>query len=168
MLVPDPVETPRAIVQVVRLAHEIWNEHFPQVISQAQIDYMLDRFQSAPAITRQIQEGMRYFLLSHQGQSAGFLALKPEPDTSRLFVSKLYLRAECRGRGLARQALDFTASLGEKMGLKTIYLTCNKRNRVPLEIYAHLGFRQVESVVKDIGGGFVMDDYILEKNIYTP
>ncbi len=161
----EPVTTAQAIDFVSHLAREIWNEHFPQVISQAQINYMLDHFQSGPAITRQIQEGTLYFLIKPYQQSVGFLALKPEQDASRLFLSKLYLRAEARGQGLARQALEFTVSLGRKMGLKTIYLTCNKRNTAPLDIYEHLGFHQVAAVVKDIGGGFVMDDYILEKDI---
>ena len=47
-------------------------------------------------------------------------------------------------------------------GLKSIYLTVNKYNDRTIAIYHHMGFVQIDDVVTDIGGGFVMDDYILE------
>ena len=38
-------------------------------------------------------------------------------------------------------------------------LTVNKRNVLPIRAYERFGFRRAEAVVKEIGGGFVMDDY---------
>ncbi len=47
-------------------------------------------------------------------------------------------------------------------GLKKIYLTVNKGNTPSYKIYLHLGFKVIDSVVNDIGQGYVMDDYIME------
>ena len=46
--------------------------------------------------------------------------------------------------------------------LDKIWLTCNRGNESDLAIYKHFGFIQTREQVSDIGGGFVMDDYILE------
>jgi len=81
------------------LAHEIWNEYFPCILEQGQIDYMVEKFQSHEAISRQIsEEGYRYFLLREEGDTAGYAGICPRDG--KLFLSKLYLRRQFRGRSL--------------------------------------------------------------------
>ena len=41
---------------LAEVAGEIWNEYWPQHIGQAQTDYMVEQFQSLPAIQRQMAE----------------------------------------------------------------------------------------------------------------
>ena len=41
----------------------------------------------------------------------------------------------------------------------------NKNNKDAIEKYIHLGFKQIDFVVPDIGNGYVMDDYVMEKII---
>ena len=52
-----------------------------------------------------------------------------------------------------------------KTDSKKIYLTVNKGNTPSYQIYLHLGFKVIDSVVNDIGHGYVMDDYIMEYTI---
>ena len=80
-----------AIDAVAALAYEIWNHHFPPIIGQAQVDYMLDTIQSAAAITRQIRErGYEYYLVSDGDERSGYFAIVPDKDGSTQ-LSKLYL-----------------------------------------------------------------------------
>jgi diamine N-acetyltransferase len=44
-----------------------------------------------------------------------------------------------------------------------VLLAVNKRNVNAINAYLKHGFRIAEAVVKEIGGGFVMDDYVMEK-----
>lgn len=61
--------TPDRIAVVAALADKVWNEHYTGLLAPAQIAYMVDKFQSAGAIARQIaQEGYRYFLLELDGR----------------------------------------------------------------------------------------------------
>ena len=62
---------------VVRLARDIWNEHYVNIIGQEQVDYMLGRFQSAEAISRQLADGYDYYLVTFDGSPAGYFALSP-------------------------------------------------------------------------------------------
>lgn len=149
---------------VARLAREIWPEHYLSIIGQAQVDYMLARFQSAQAIAAQIAMGDEYFLLRRSDEWLGYVAMRSEPDAGRLFISKLYLLKEIRGQGIGRASLERLAQLARQRGLHKLWLTVNKYNPA-VSAYLHIGFIKVNDIVTDIGGGYVMDDFQLE---WTP
>ena len=155
-----PVKTDKDIQNVAVLANEIWHQHFVPIIGIDQVEYMVDKFQSYPAISNQIrQEGYEYFQIYLHDTFAGYTGIHAEKDA--LFLSKLYIRQDCRGQRLASHALSFLIHLCKERGLGKIWLTCNKYNSDTLAVYDHLGFRITAEQVADIGNGFVMDDYIL-------
>ena len=84
-----------------------------------------------------------------------------QPRNTELFLSKLYLLEETRGKGYSRPLLEWLRSFAQKKGLSKITLTVHKRNP-SVEIYQKLGFRIIDPVVTDIGKGFAMDDYRME------
>jgi ribosomal protein S18 acetylase RimI-like enzyme len=159
-----PVATPADIAAVASLAAEIWYEHYVPIIGREQVDYMVPRFQSEPAIRAQISGGLEYSLVRHHGKACGYFAIEPQAAERRMFLSKLYLLKSARGAGLARRALASIEAQCEARGFDTLWLTVNKYNPA-LHAYERLGFRRVADVVTDIGGGYVMDDYRLEKGV---
>ncbi len=155
------VRTPEDIQRVAELARQIWMEHFVPIIGRAQTVYMIERFQSAAAVTRQISaEGYTYYLMMTSAGPAGYTAVQPQGET--LFLSKLYVDLPCRRKGIARQAVAFLDELCCRDGYSRIRLTVNKRNVSSIAAYEQLGFVRVEDIVTDIGEGFVMDDYGME------
>ncbi len=48
-------------------------------------------------------------------------------------------------------------------GCTRLTVAVNKNNRTAIAAYLKHGFRVADAVVKDIGGGFVMDDYLMEQ-----
>jgi len=158
----ERVSSSEQISTVVALAREIWHEHFPSVITQAQIEYMLGKFLCGSVIQAQIQENYEYGLLTVGSTAQGFFAIEPQAD-HRLFLSKLYVRNQARGRGVASEAMAYMEDLCRAQHLTSIWLTVNVRNDLAVSVYRHMGFEVVDTQVKDIGQGFVMDDYIMEK-----
>lgn len=159
-----PVVSPDAIATVARLAHEIWYEHYTPIIGRLQVDYMVPRFQSEAAIADQQARGLEYHLL-HAGQEPiGYFAFEEQPARACMFLSKLYVLSAWRGSGAARAALDFLESQCRKRNLSLLWLTVNRFNPA-IHAYERLGFHTVGTVVADIGGGFVMDDYRMEKQL---
>ena len=150
---------------VARLAREIWGEHYPPIIGREQVDYMVPRFQGPLAIRRGIAAGAAYFLLLRGRKAQGYLAVERDPDGRALFLSKLYVRKEARGLGLAKAALRHAEDLCRRRGLRRLWLTVNRRNAASIAWYERMGFRKSGTVVKDIGGGFVMDDHRMTKRI---
>ena len=162
----ERVSSSEQINTVVALAREIWHEHFPSVITEAQIEYMLGKFLCAPVIQAQIQENYEYGLLLDGAVAQGFFAIEPQAD-HRLFLSKLYVRNQARGRGVASEAMVYMEDLCRTQHLTSLWLTVNVRNDLAVSVYKHMGFEVVDTAVKDIGQGFVMDDYIMEKILAT-
>ena len=164
-----PVRTALEIQQVVVLAQQIWTEHYVPIIGQSQVQYMLENFQSEAAISEQIAQGHEYFLAMTPGQSPGldhcvpmgYMDIVGQPESNKLFLSKLYVVAAARGSGIGRNMFDFAVKMLRQRKLQTLWLTVNKFNP-SLDVYLHWGMINTGSVVKAIGAGFVMDDYLLE------
>ena len=159
------VKSKKDIAETARLAHEIWNEHYTKIIGQAQVDYMIKNFQSASAIAAQIAIKYEYYLILHNGEAAGYLAVVPDPAKSSLQLSKLYIRKSLRGLGLGKESMDFVAGLCRQAKIGTLWLTVNKHNSDSIAWYERLGFAKAGEIVMEIGGGYMMDDFRMEKMI---
>jgi len=159
----ETVSAENQIEIIAGLACEIWNEHFTPIIGKAQVDYMLEKFQSKKAITEQIENGFLYFLIKNNNDYIGYLGVLAKDN--RLFLSKLYIISAERGKGHGRKAVAFLEKLAIDKGLSKISLTVNKNNSATIKTYIKLGFENRGSIVQDIGNNFVMDDYKMEKDI---
>ncbi|MDE5558616.1 MAG: GNAT family N-acetyltransferase [Ruminococcus sp.] len=148
--------------KIAVLAEEIWHECFTDIISEEQIDYMVENFQSFKAMKNQvINQGYYYLAVRNDDELCGYIGVKPEND-DRFFLSKLYLCKDMRGKGIATEMLRRVFGEARNIGKKSVYLTVNKHNTHAIEVYKKTGFSVIESVITDIGGGFVMDDYVME------
>ncbi|WP_172196835.1 GNAT family N-acetyltransferase [Saccharibacillus qingshengii] len=166
-LIMSQVQTEREMEETAVLAARIWHEYYLFLISKEQIEYMIEKFQSVTAIADQInRQGYTYFLMRNEEAVVGYLAVKEEEGS--LFLSKFYIAREYRGRGYASRASEFLERLCEERGLSHIWLTVNRDNRDSIAVYEKKGFRTVREQVADIGNGFVMDDYVMEKEIKLP
>ena len=143
------------------LAEKIWNQHYTPIIGKNQVDYMLDKFQSCEAMKDDISKGYTYFIVSVAGKPCGYSAVKAD---NGVFLSKFYVEEEARGKGAGKAMLSAINDYAKKKNLKRIWLTCNKYNPT-VDIYKKLGYTIADSIVTDIGGGFVMDDYVMEKEL---
>lgn len=159
MLEFKKVVTPEEIQRTSDLAREIWNQHFICILSQDQIDYMVDKFQSAEAISKQIiEEGYEYYNFVLDGEKIGYFGICEKPDNT-LFLSKLYIKKSFRRKGYARQAFEFIKEKGRKNGNTMIWLTVNIHNNA-IAVYEKLGMKIIRSEITEIGHGYVMDDHI--------
>lgn len=163
-LIFSQVNTAEETAEVARLAGEIWREYYVSIITMEQIDYMIEKFQSVQAITEQIfNQGYEYYIIRSDGSAAGYISARPAEG--KLFLSKFYISKEYRGRSYASQALAFLEKLCKDRGLSHIWLTVNRHNESSIAVYEKKGFRTVREQIADIGNGFVMDDFIMEKEI---
>ncbi len=144
------------------LADTIWHACYPSIITHAQIDYMLGRMFSAEVIRRELAVGVRWELTHLDGEPIGFLSCTHDATQHLLKLNKLYLLPAHHGRGYGRAMLDHVKTLAAELHAKCIRLTVNKANARALRAYERAGFRTLDAIVTDIGGGFVMDDFVME------
>ena len=159
------VKTNDDIDCVVTLAREIWTQHFTAIIGTAQVNYMLNKFQSVDAIRSQISCGYEYYLTKVDHEWVGYTGLVPDLNSRKMMLSKIYVKNAYRGKGIGKVMLDFVEDkcLSEK--IITLWLTVNRFNQSPVSWYKRHGFVVIDEVKKDIGDGFFMDDYIMEKSM---
>ncbi len=156
------VVKPREILDVSGIAHIVWREYYASLVSQEQIEYMLEKFQSPTAIQQAIAEGYEYYIISRTGIHAGYVAIKPNEPSGKMFLSKIYLLSDYRGKGLAYNTVAQLTEICRRKHLAAIWLTVKKDNP-SIERYKKMGFEIVRPIETDIGNGFIMDDYMMEK-----
>ncbi len=159
------VHSDHDIETVASLAQEIWDEHFTPLIGQAQVSYMLKQFQSPSSIRKQISSGHGYFLAQQNNRSIGYAGVIPDNEKATLQLSKFYMLQQLRGQGLGRELMHYIETLCRNRQITRIWLTVNRHNAAPIAAYKKMGFIKTDEVVQDIGAGYVMDDFIMEKQL---
>jgi len=146
------------------LANVIWREHYSNILGKEQIDYMLHRFQSVVTMQKQVQVDLyEYYKIHWRDSFVGYFAIQKQENN--LFLSKIYIHKDYRGHGLGQIVLSLLEKDCIQLGLGKIWLTVNRFNASSIKFYEKQGFIKVRTQVADIGDGFVMDDYIMEKVI---
>ncbi len=154
------------VEEISRLAHAIWPEVYPSIISTAQIDYMLDKSYSPQALKHDITtRGVHYALIREESEYIGYVAWEALPTTGCAFLHKLYLLPQRHGQGIGAQTLHWVEDAARAQGLSRINLRVNRLNSRAIRSYVRAGFHFDSEMCTAIGGGFVMDDYIMTKPI---
>jgi len=158
----EEVNSPDNIRLVSELSNTIWHQHYPSIITEEQIDYMLKKFHSEEVLTGQISRGQSYFLIKEGDKPVGYCSFS-EKEVGHFFLHKFYLLENRHRRGIGRES--FRLLLEEMKGAQEITLQVNRRNIKAINFYFRLGFSIQTAEDFDIGGGFSMDDFIMVKKI---
>lgn len=152
--------------EIAKLASEIWVEHYSPIIGLEQVEYMIAHFQSGEKIFRDITVSDVAYYQAYCGKKlVGYCAIKQDIMEKSLFLSKLYVEKNYRGKGVAKQFLRLIEEIAQKEEASYVWLTVNKNNLDSITAYQRLGFQIEEEIVTDIGNGFVMDDYRMKLNL---
>jgi ribosomal protein S18 acetylase RimI-like enzyme len=170
MLEPDRIRivgaTDDDLDAVAALAGVVWRKHYPGIITPEQIEYMLARGYARAALQRFLTEEGAGLELAHvDARFAGFAAYHPGDAADELKLDKLYVHPEWQSLGVGRRLIEATEAAAHAQRRATVILNVNKNNAQAIRAYMRHGFAVREAVVVDIGGGFVMDDYIMAKRL---
>lgn len=159
------IACPEDIPVIQRLSRRIWRAHYPGIISPEQIEYMLAKMYAVEVLKDEMErQGYRYVLAVQDNEPIGYLAFRMDRGTASMLLSKIYLDPAHHAKGIGRRMLDHAAHEARQEGCATITLFVNKKNEKAIRAYERFGFTIAESIVTDIGNGFVMDDY---RMVYT-
>ena len=151
---------------IAALAAVTWRACYPGIITMEQIDYMLVRMYAPEVLRDEIRsQDVRYDRLLVNCELAGFASHGPTTEAGVTKLHKLYLLPELHGRGLGSRLLQHVEREVRHPGARRLILSVNKRNAKAIAAYQRNGFVIADSVVTDIGHGFVMDDFIMAKKL---
>ena len=147
---------------VIDLTKKIWPVAYGEILSKAQLDYMIDKFYNETALRELIQKGHVFYLAQDDNDNyVGFVSYEINSEPSKTKIHKIYVLPETQGTGLGRQFFELVKEKALEKNQNAIFLNVNKYNKA-IHFYNKLGFTKVKDEVIDIGNGYVMDDYVME------
>jgi ribosomal protein S18 acetylase RimI-like enzyme len=146
------------IPHIASLATHIWQQHYPAIIGQKQVDYMLSLLYSPPALLKQMQEGQLFYLIYLGELKAGYISVSPKGE-GHYFLHKFYIDPNLQARGLGKAV--FAAITALFPDLEQWTLTVNRKNYKSINFYFKLGFIIQEVADFDIGDGYFMEDFVM-------
>ena len=150
---------------IIDLTKKIWPVAYGEILSKAQLDYMIDKFYNETALRELIQKGHVFYLAQDDnGKEVGFVSYEINSEPNKTKIHKIYVLPETQGTGLGRQFFELVKEKAIGNHEKSIFLNVNKYNNA-IHFYTKLGFVKVKDEVIDIGNGYVMDDYVMEVDI---
>ena len=150
---------------VIDLTKKIWPVAYGEILSKAQLDYMIDKFYNETALRELIQKGHVFYLAQDDNDNyVGFVSYEINSEPNKTKIHKIYVLPETQGTGLGRQFFELVKEKAIENNQKAIFLNVNKYNNA-IHFYTKLGFTKVKDEVIDIGEGYVMDDYVMEVDI---
>ena len=172
--------TPADNPTIQRLAHAIWPPTFGDILTPAQIEYMLEMMYSVESITEQVSRGIQFRLLleldrfhpnvGYTGgartryRPVGYVAYEHDYLPATTKIHKLYVLPETQGNGYGRALIDHVAGTLPGREQTRLQLDVNYQNRA-VSFYEHLGFRKLSRQDTDIGNGYLMEDWVMAKDL---
>ncbi len=153
------------LAEIAALAGIVWRAHYPGIISPRQIEHMLARMYDISVLSQEMAAGIRFERALIDGVMRGFSSFGPASNPSEMKLHKLYVHPEWQRHGLGKRLLQSLEANARTNGARSLILNVNKRNERAIAAYRKHDFTIRESVVVDIGDGFVMDDYIMAKTL---
>lgn len=154
------------IYNIQVLSNVIWPATFSNILSQEQISYMMDMMYSTSSLEKQMNELNHHYLLAEEdGEYLGYLSYelnyKGTPITK---IHKIYVLPSIQGKGVGRLFIDAVSKLALKNNNTLLSLNVNRYNRA-IDFYKRMGFDFFASENIDIGNGFLMKDYVMNKDL---
>jgi diamine N-acetyltransferase len=151
---------PADIEVISQLAERIWKAHYINIITQEQIDYMLNKMYSAKKLLEQMESGQEFTLAYLNEIPVGYISVS-QTTTQNYFLHKFYVETSEQAKGIGTAFFHFVEkSLNAP---ESIELTVNRKNYKAINFYFKNGFIIKDVADFDIGNGFFMNDFIMIK-----
>ncbi len=153
-----------AIIQL--LAHAIWPVTYSAIISEAQLQYMLQLFYSSETLSKLIEEDTQHFIISFENNTPiGFASFScEEKEIPSIYkLHKIYVLPHKQGKGAGKALLDYVINELKNLNVSSLILNVNRHNSA-IEFYKKAGFTIVKEVDNKIGNGYFMNDYVMGIN----
>ena len=146
---------------IYELAHAIWPQTYSKILSVQQLDYMLELIYSKASLEKQFDEG-HHFLIAEEDYKpvafADYSLLKD--DVYKL--QKIYVLSNQQGKGIGKLLIEHVIQKIKEQKATALLLNVNRFNKAK-GMYERMGFTVIGEEDIDIGEGYFMNDYVMER-----
>lgn len=145
------------------IARKTWPVAYGAILSNIQMEYMLDMFYSIEALNKNADKGDHFLLAKENGIPLGFASYEPNYRSKPITrIHKIYILPEAQGKGIGKLLMEKMELLARKNHSQFLSLNVNRYNKAQL-FYQKLGFEITAEEDIEIGNSYLMEDYIMEK-----
>lgn len=158
--------TTQDIPTIRAIAHTTWYPTFEEILSKEQIGYMLEMMYSESSLTEQIEIKKHHFFLAKENNKAlGFMSVELNyQNQSVAKIHKIYILPTAQGKGIGKILMQKAEEIAQESNQKFMSLNVNRFNKA-LDFYENLGYQNIKTEDIDIGNGYLMEDFVLEKKL---
>jgi ribosomal protein S18 acetylase RimI-like enzyme len=151
---------------IQNIAHQTWPIAYGEILSKAQLDYMLDAFYNEEELKDSVANKGHYFILAKEGEETlGFASYEHHYNQKQQTkIHKIYILPETQGKGIGKKLIDYVENVAKENDSTGLLLNVNRFNKA-LHFYQKLGFEIVEEVNIELDHGYLMEDFVMEKKI---
>ncbi|SHE66252.1 Ribosomal protein S18 acetylase RimI [Pedobacter caeni] len=151
---------------IQKIAHETWPDTFGAILSKEQISYMLEMMYSTAALTEQTSvKGHQFLLVKDETKHLGYASFELNyKGLSKTKIHKIYILPEAQGKGVGKLLMNTITGIAKENNNDTLSLNVNRDNSA-FAFYQNIGFEKVGEENIDIGDGFLMEDFIMDKKL---
>lgn len=151
---------------IQNIAHQTWPIAYGEILSRAQLDYMLEAFYNEDALKDSVlNKGHRFVLAKEGEETLGFASYEHNYNQKQQTkIHKIYILPQTQGKGIGKILIDFIENIAKENNAIELSLNVNRFNKA-LSFYQKLGFEVVEEVNIELDYGYLMEDYVMEKKL---
>ncbi len=155
---------PGDIEAIRSLAMAIWPDTYADILTPGQILYMMDQMYSPEALATQMQQHHQFLLATDAGRPVGFASWSAAGDPGIAKLQKIYVLRNLQQKGVGKFLVTAVASLAGAAGCSRLQLNVNRGNPA-ITFYERQGFAIIREEDIDIGEGYFMNDYVMERSL---
>lgn len=163
MITFSTLKTPDSLQIIRDIAADIWPKTFKNILSPEQISYMMQMMYAPEVMEKELADGYKFEIISIDDIPAGYMVTSVCDAPGTVKLHKLYLLDKFHAQGIGSQMLSHVTEEYRKLGFTRLILNVNKYNKRAIKAYIRNNFTTIKSVKIDIGNGFFMDDFVMEK-----
>lgn len=162
-IIPATSNDYKTIQDIARLT---WPVTYGEILSKAQLDYMLDAFYNEEILKDSVANKGHHFVLAKEGEETlGFASYEHHYNQkNQTKIHKIYILPQTQGKGIGKKLIDYVEKAAKENGSEILSLNVNRFNKA-LHFYQKLGFEIVDEVNIELEHGYLMEDYVMEKKL---
>ena len=151
------------VFRIKKIAELTWPDTFKEILSEEQIRYMLNWMYSLEVLVNQIENGHQFYILTDNGNDLGFIGTELNyPSIGNAKIHKIYVLPESQGNGVGLKLIEQVEMVSKTNNIISLTLNVNRFNKA-IDFYLKNGFKIIKEENIEIGNGFLMEDYVMEK-----
>lgn len=152
-------------IEVIRrIAFAVWPVAYEKILSKEQMDYMLDKMYSAKSLLENMKEN-EFILALDEREVIGFASFSSHAENEDVYhLNKIYILPSQQNKNCGRLMIDHVIETIKSRGATSLQLNVNRQNPAK-HFYKKLDFSVIKKEDIDIGSGFFMNDFVMEKNL---